>query len=289
MNSVPQVRQRNHAGATILELLVSLTIVSTVLASALHSFFDVLHRSFDQETIQRTDERAQAIRDILANELRLLGTGVPFQQDEFEIGDAGLGDAPLPLLLSSDNTHIVFRSNAQSTQTVLTSSYVPSLVNRTFSVAAVTGLEEGDTIYISNVTVGGKFGLQGVIERISGTSVTIERSFVVSPGATFPSGTILDRVQTVTFDSPEDWSGVWRDQGEGALQLAPHSTFVVDYRDAAGASLTLPLSQTTVRDRLTTLHIIVAVRAEERLETGLVYTATAEAIVALRNMIMSRQ
>lgn len=279
----------SQAGATILELLVSLTVVSTVLASAVHSFFDVLHRSFDQETILRTDERARAIRDILANELRLAGTGVPFQQNEFEIGDAGLGDAPLPILLSSDNTHVVFRSNLEGTQTVLSNAYVPTPANRTFLVTVATGLAEGDTIYLSDVTAGGDDGLRGVIEGISGTSITLARGFVVSPGATFPAGSIAERVYTVIFDSPEDWSGVQRDQSGGALRLAPNSTFVVDYLDDTGVSLTIPLTQAMVKDRLTSLQITVTVRSDDKLETGAIYTVTSEATVALRNLIMSRQ
>lgn len=277
-----------QAGETMLSLLVSLALIGVIFAAALNSFLDASQSSMDLQIRARAEEQAKTILDLMAFDIRMTGAGMPLGQSGFAIGGSGLGAAPLPILLTSTATNIALRLNESGSNTILSANYTPSSSSLTFSVASASDFESGDTLYISNMTVGGAAGLQGTVTGTTGTTITINNAYVASASTTFSSGSTVDRVTNVTFDSPNDWRGITRNAELGAVRLAPNSTFSASYRDASGTAIALPLTNTTVSANLASIQLTVSVRGDKTLRDGTIYTATAQETIALRNLNMNR-
>ncbi len=279
---------RSMKGLSVIELLVGLTIFGAVSAATVGAFFDVLRRAYDHETIGRTEDQAETIADMIAAEVRLIGAGIPFGQTNFAIGQAGLGTAPLPILLTSTNTSLQLRGNLSGAYSVLAATFTPNALNRTFSVLSSADFKVGDVVYLSNLVAGSAEGLRGVVQSVSGVDITIQAGYVTTAGATFASGSTANLVDEVHFNSPSDWSGVTRDDGSGAVIIAPNSTFVLEYLDENGNSMPLPLTNPRVASNLSAIEVTAFVRASKPLENGSIYSAEATRQIALRNLIVSR-
>lgn len=288
MARVTRARLSSERGESLMSFLVGTALVTVIFGAALNAFLDASHSSLDLRVKARAEEQAKTILDLMAYELRMLGSGMPLGQTGFAIGDAALGSAPLPVLLTSSSSRISFRLNETGAETVLVSDFTPGPSARTFSVASAADLDVGDTVYISDHTAGGTNGLSGVVEATSGATVTLANGFVSTSSAMFGAGSLVSRVTNVTFDSPADWSGVTRDPETGAVVLAPNSSFTVEYLDSSGAAIAIPLTSSSVADNLTSIRLTVSVRGDAELRSGGIYTATAVETIALRNLNMNR-
>lgn len=288
MNHIAPHLGGRERGSSLVEMLVNCGIVSIVLASVVAMFTSTSRSNFDERLIQKANEEARILLDILAFDIRMAGSGMPMGQALFSPTDAALGTAPLPVLLTSTNSTLRLRLNENGRDTMLTATYTPSAASLSFTVVSAADIGVGDTIYICDFTQGGTSGLRGSVTAINGTTVTIAAGYVASAGASFASGSVVSRVTDVVFDSPVSWSGITRDIGGGPVLLAPNSLVTFTYYDSAGALLTPPLTAAQIKDNLAAIDVVVSVRSGVPLRNGNVYTATSTHRVTLRNLILTR-
>ena len=266
-------------------------VVLMVLAAVLSSFLSTSRQARDNQIISRVNETARTLLDFIAFDVRMAGSGMPLGQSAFSLTDGSLGDTPLPILLTSDTENIQLRLNERGFDSVLSADYLPGPTNLTFSAFVTTDLENGDVIYLSDRPEGGNNGLQAVVTGLGSNSVTIRSDYATAPGSLFRAGSTLNRVSTVTYRSPSNWSGVTRqssDDGVGSVVLNPNTRFTVSYQDASGSTLPLPLTAAVVADNLSSLLLTVRARADRPLTSGVIYEAAASAQVSIRNLILSR-
>lgn len=278
---------RDSRGFAMMEMLVSVGIVAIFLAGISSTLLATTRVFHDKNIVSKTQERARILLDLMAFDLRMTGAGVPFSQDDFQIGTGALGDAPLPVLTSADTDLVTLRFNERGMRTVLTSDFDPSAVGRTLDVVSSTGFTAGDTVYISNLSAGEEGGCRGLIVATSATTITLDGAVDASAGATFESGSTIDVVNEITYSSVL-WDGITRDNTVVNVTLYPETQLEIEYRDSTGATMTPPLSATNIRDDLSSIILTARVRSDVPLRDGSTYIATAEQEVALRNLILSR-
>lgn len=279
---------RSERGETLLSALVSLGLVAAIFTATVASFLDSSRRSIDHESVTRAQEESKTLLDLIAFDLRMLGSGMPLGQDDFLIGDVGLGTSPLPVMVDASAGTISFRLNERGTSTVLTAEF-DTTVTTSFSVFSDNDFSVGDTLYVSDMTVGGSAGLQGEVTAVGANVISIDAGFVATPGIRFKVGSVVERVALITYDSPNDWSGVVRATDNGTtITMAPNSTFSLQYVDGTGTELILPLTDAVIANNLTGIILTVNVRGEHPLKDGSVFTATAQQSIALRNLNISR-
>lgn len=284
---LPFLPARNERGMSLIELLVSIGMFSVLFTAIVSSYTVAARRSYDDQLITRTNEQARMVLDTISYDVRMAGAGMPLGQSGFAVGGTGLGDAPLAVLTSSTASTIVFRLNEIGRDTILTGSFAPTSTSRTFSAASAADLEDGDIVYISDAMEGGSQGLRGVVESVSGTSVTIATGYVTGVGSvTFVAGSTVSRISDVTYSNAT--GGITRNNGSSTVVVAPRSTVSFRYFDASGTELTLPLTGSVVDDTLTGVEVTVTVNAAAPLRDGTNYSSTARQRVALRNLIFNR-
>lgn len=285
-----EIRPKSEAAFTILELLVSMIIFTMLMASIIVTLPKTSKEASDQEVRAEANDLARTTLDYLAYDIRMAGAGIPFYQSGFSIGGTGLDIAPLPILLTSNDSNLTLRLNEQGLQTVLTGDFPPSAANLRFTVLSVADLSPNTTIYISDVTVAGTAGLRAVVKSITaGTrQVEINSTYIATPSTTFKAGSTVERVTDVTYTSSDDWSGITRTSGDTTLLVAPRSQFSLTYLDTAGSNITLPLTNAVVKTNLSSIRVSISVRGKRPLSSGEIYTATAVQEVTLRNLVLSR-
>lgn len=276
--------QLDSSGFTLLELLVGVSVLSVLLAATAQSMFNTMETSLDTEVVTQTEERAKAALDMMVFDLRMLGSGVTAGQSDFSISDSALGDAPLPVLTDSSESYLHFRMNESGDDAVLTADYTPDDDGLSFSVSSTSDLYVGDEVYISDRVAGGDDGLKGEVSAVTSNTVTISADYVASENADFPAGSTLNRVSTIAYNSPSDWSGITRNGGLGAITIVPNSKFTVQYLDSDGAELTPPLSKADILESLLSIEVTVQVQSDRPLKSGTTYTAEASTKVTARNM-----
>lgn len=280
-------RLSSEKGQSLVSLLVELVISVVVFGSIIGVFFNTSKKTMDHQLMSRAQEDATSLIDLMSFELRLIGSGMPLGQANFQIADATLGDAPLPILTSATANQLTVRYNENGSNTVTTGVFTPAAASLLFTVLSTSGFSVGDTIYLSNFPTNGTFGLKGTIQAKTANSLTINNNYVASAGASFPIGTLVSKVSTVIYNSTQ--TGITKSiNGGTATILAPKSSFSLQYLDKAGAALVLPLTDAAIKDNLTSLRLTVNVNGEKELSTGKIYTATVIQDITLRNLIISR-
>ncbi|MFN8392340.1 MAG: hypothetical protein U0136_18750 [Bdellovibrionota bacterium] len=277
----------NEKGAGVLELLVSFLLGLILLASALVSYFESSYRAFDLQLVSQTRERAKGVLDMMAFELRMMGAGMPLGQSNFQISGTGLGTAPLPILTSASATSVTFRRNEKGVSTVLTADYLPAAATLTMTVASAADFAVGDTVYVSDISVGGTGGLRGTVTGKSSTTITISSSYIATPATTFKQGSLVERVSSITYDNIAG-GGISRDSGGGAITVAPKVSYSLKYYDSAGTELTVPMTEATIRDSLSAVDVTVTADSLKKKKDGTIYTAQLQQRVGLRNLYLSR-
>lgn len=280
-----QGRLRSQAGYTLVELLVSIFISSLLLAMVLGTLVTTTSYYHDRAVKAEADEAARVLLDLVAYDLRMAGAGIPFNQTDFQIADAGLGDAPLPLLLSSDADSITIRFSEDGKGSVLTTNFTPSVFNLEFDVFSSDPFVAGDIVYLSNAVTGGRQGLRAEVAAVDENTITLVDDYVTTVGASFPAGSFIHRVSTITYDGSSDLS---RSDGTDTITLLPGSRLALQYFAESGAELTPTLTEAQVRNELSRVRITVRVASDTKLKDGSTYTATATQDVSLRNLILSR-
>lgn len=278
----------DERGETLVGMLVALLLSAVVMAAAVTNFSDAWRRSSDHRMMAQTQSEARTVLDLLAYDFRMIGSGIPLGQAGFQIGDAAIGSAALPILTTSTASSLVARLNETGASTVTTANYTPSVSALTVQILSNPGFASGDTVYLSNMTAGGTGGMMAVISTASNSALSFNSSFTATASTTFNAGSIIERVATITYNSPGVATGITRNTGGGAIVLSPRSTFTLSYLDNTGAALVLPLTETVIKNNLAALQVSVSVSSARKLLNGKNYTATTQQVVALRNLNLSR-
>lgn len=280
---------RSQTGTTLIELLVTLGILGIFSAMMFRGLMTTAYQSYDFEIAAQATEKARTILDYMVYDLRVTGSGVPFMQSGYAIGDAALGTAPLPLLLDASSSHIQVRLNERGINTVTTADFAPATGATTIQVLSSGDYVPGDVLYLSDHTKGGTSGLRGVVASVTSNSITIAAGgMVYTAGKSFTSGTIVHRVSDVTYDSPADGSGIRRTVGGVTEILDSKSSFTLSYLDENGTVLPLPLTAAVVKDSLSSLKLTVTVQGDRQLKSKASYQASATQEISLRNLVLSR-
>jgi len=278
---------KDQSGFTLFELLVTLVLSAIVFVGAMQAYSSMTAASYDLHIRIATNVQAQAIIQTIGNELRVLGNGVPFEQPNFQIGENTLSD-PLvtePLLVNqATSSSIQFRLNETGEVALLMADFDPAL-GLDIQLTDVSGLDVNDPIYINNSVMSGDDGLFATITRVDslGKVITISPTYVASPGAVFPMGSILEEVPIVTYSYTPD-VGISRDSGYGAVLLGNNATLELDYLDHNGNSIPLPLTNDLVVNSLRSIRVTVEMTSDSLLKSGERYMATVSQIFGLRNL-----
>ena len=126
------------------------------------------------------------------------------------------------------------------------------------------------------------------ITTIVSNTITVDSGYTASTSASFENGSIVHKVDTITYDSPTGWTGITRNDGNNTFTMLPNSQMTVTYQDSSGSSLTTPLSRSEIANTLYSINVKVEVRGEKNLKDGSTYTASAEQTVLLRNLMLIR-
>lgn len=273
-------------GETLLSVIVSIGLSAVLFAATYSSFMNSTRNGFDHEVRIRAIEEANAVLDLMAYDLRMLGSGMPLGQTKFAITDVTLQPATLPVLTTSNATYISFRMNEKGITTMLTADFNPA-AGSTLSVFSASGFKVGNAVYLNNATPGGEDGCMASVTAVAGNTLTLGGK-IYSPGALFRAGSLVDTTVTVTYFSPPDNGGIRRAIGTDSVLLAPKSSFSITYLDIYGNVITPPLTSQVIADSLGGLRLTVNVQGSHQLKSGQNFTAQAVQTVGFRNLNVSR-
>ncbi|MCB0324730.1 MAG: hypothetical protein KDD69_14205 [Bdellovibrionales bacterium] len=278
----------NDRGASLLEALVSILIIGVVFGGLVTQYSSSVAASYDHSLRIAAQVQAQAVLQTVINELRVLGNGVPFDQANFQIGENTLTDPTVtePIdIAATTATHIAFRLNETGAVHLLTADFNP-VSSLTVHLTETTGIEVGSEIYLNNSVVGGDDGLYATVQEVNAAAKTavLNADYVTTVGAVFDTGTILEVVPIVSFDSPNDGSGITRDSGYGPVLLAENSSMQLTYFSHDGTTLTPPLTNTDIVNSLRSILVQITVTSPKNLSTGVPYSTTIEQRVGIRNL-----
>jgi prepilin-type N-terminal cleavage/methylation domain-containing protein len=288
MRTLAPSGETGQAGFTLMEVLVAMGLATVIFAGLMTQYSAAVKTSYDQSVRVAATLQVQAILQNIGAELRVLGNGVPFDQANFQIGEDTLADPTVtePIrVATATSTHIAFRLNESGDVHLLTQDFNPA-TSLQISLTDVDGVGINDPIYVSNSVMSGNDGLYGVVESVNSgaKTVTLSAGYVASPGADFVTGSVLEVVPLIAYDSPADGSGITRDSGFGPVLLGSRSTLILEYLDQNGTALGLPLTELALVEQLRAIRVTVTMPGPKKLSSGQTFTATASQIFGIRNL-----
>lgn len=278
--------QTSESGRSIVEMMVGLLLMAGLVAGALTTFQSTAASFSDNEVITRAEEQGREILEMMAFELRTAGSGMALGQTNFAPGDAGLGTSPLPVLTTSNATAITFRSNSRGEDSITSADYTPSVSTLVVPVADTSSFETNDVIYLTDATARGEDGLTGTVTNVTSNSVLIGAAYVASPGASFDAGSLIAKVEDITYTATG--GSITRTDGDGTVTISTNASFALSYFDKDGVAIALPLTDASVRDRLAAIDLDITVNGQRELRTDGAYAALAAQRIYLRNLNLAR-
>lgn len=277
---------KKEAGSSLISLMVSVGLLSLVLAGATKFIFNSSRDSYDLENrISNVDNIRRAFK-LISKELRVAGSSLPLGQANFSATDVALGDSALAVLTTSNASQIVFRINENGITRFLTSSYTPSGASLVITLNDASNIFAQEDIYISNMSIGGNDGLRGTFTGVSVNTVTISSLYSSSAGATFGVGSILTPSVEVTYGNLN--GEVTRSDSYGTVVLAPRALISFTYLDASGTALALPLTNASIANSLSAVRVNITSTAKNVQKNGATHVLTQSQVIGLRNLIISR-
>lgn len=286
----------NKKGLTLIELMVTVLISAVVLAAVVEAFAFASKVTRDHNIRLAANLEAQGVIDTMLPEIRMLGNGVPFYQEHFQIAQDAMTDNTVtePILASGTTaTQLRVRLNQTGNIFIVTTNYNPA-VSSTVTLFSVTGISVGDIAYMSNATVADDDGFYGVVSAVNTATnvVTFASGYQYSNDtATFNAGSIFEIVPTITYTSTASFGGITRNDGSGAVALSASGEFTLEYMNESNAAITLPLVASradplpaSAIQNVKYIRITVQVRSLKQLSTGAYYTATLLQDVGVRNL-----
>ena len=116
----------SEKGFGLVEMVVSVGLFLLIFAAVSSEFLTNTRRSYDHSGMTKAAEQARAIQDIIAFDLRMMGSGMPLGQANFLPTSAGYQSAPYapyPIYIDSSDTKIHFRFNERGSSTILSADY----------------------------------------------------------------------------------------------------------------------------------------------------------------------
>ena len=279
---------REDRGASLVELLSSLVIMSILFTMSSAMYISTVGDSLTSHQSTTARAEARALLDHLSFNARMIGAGIPMDQDQFPPGDPALGDTPMPVFIDSSDSLFHFRSNDRGVSSVLTLDYTPSGASLDLNVMSADKFRVRDVVYLSGMLAGEESGMKAEIAAIAGNVITIDGAYVALPGVTFPAGSLVHQVREITYESFTDWSGVERTLDGTSEILVPNSIFSVEYLDVLGNIMVTPLSPADILNTLSAVRISVSVASENPISNPAAVVVTAEQVVSLRNLTLNR-
>lgn len=277
-------------GFTIVELIVTMGIISVVFLGLLVQYTQGVKAARDLSIRNETYLQAQAVLQMVCADIRTLGNGVPFELDNFQIGEITLSDPtitePIDVATAASN-YLKFRLNESGEVAVLTANYDPA-ASFQVNLTSVDGLAAGETIYISNAVVSGEDGLYATISSVDTANdrITLNNDIDRSPSSTFDMGSTLEEIRLIIYRSEADGSAIYRsnDNGTTEILLAEDGTVGFEYIKHDNTILTPPITNSNVVNDLRSIRVTVNITSDQPLSDGSTYTATTQQVVGLRNL-----
>lgn len=279
------MKRTYQSGETLIGFLSAVLITSLMLAGAVTALAGYSKATVDHRFISEANDTARTVADLMSFELRFAGSGIPFQQNNFLMTNLALNGAPLPILTSATATSITFRMNSKGVMGFSTAQFNPASQN-TISIVSNPGIVAGDTIYLSDLPAGGTYGLQGTVQSVTSTTVTLNAGSTYTAGALFGAGSSIEPVQTITYTSSTN--GIRRTVGSQITTLSSNGSFTLQYLNTAGAALALPLTEANIASSLASLDLTISIPSTRNLSSGAAYTASLPTRIALRELNVYR-
>jgi hypothetical protein len=245
---------------------------------------------WDRITISEANNQAREVAHLLAADFRVIGSGIPLGSSGFDMLDANLGEAPLPILTDSTETKLRYRLNEYGRFTSLTASFNPDSQS-TISVFSSESFPPNSFVYISNMTseFSQSSSIGGARAKLSSISPTMLglSEIVATQNIEFNPGSTVEPVSDITLNCGGE-EGITRFNGESTVVLYPKSSCFLTYLDPFNNPLDPPLTIDTIRSQLTTISFTVSVPGRRPLRRGGTYTAEITQNIALRNLILAR-
>jgi hypothetical protein len=228
-------RCRGQAGASLLEVLIAVTISGVVFSAACETLARFGERFRVQHNVTGLRQDLRIGVDVLSSELRLAGTGgVPGQ----------------PAFLKIDPTEIVFYANLSSFQTVVKESAQAG--QQDVVVEDGTGWPEGKQVLLCSIE-------RCILNKLARNGRSGSLTLVTPLAVLFPAGSAIFVSNRVRYYVGRDSNGlprVMRDVDGGASTLISGiSDFRLDYFTKSGLPTTDPA-------------LVARVRVSARLQAG---------------------
>ena len=278
-----------QTGSSLVEILISVSVSSTVLLATSSLYTATVKANQDQSIRTEALVHAQAALQMIGNELKPIGNGVPFDQANFQIGQVTLTDPSVtyPIdVANSDGTQIAFRLNETGEIALLMQDFNPATTTTVY-LTDVSAYQANDPIYISNGVVAGDDGLYAKIQSVNTSTksiVLISSSLVYSPSATFLKGSVLEEVPIITFKNLTGGQGITRDSGFGPVLIASNASLTFQYLDSVGNAIAPPLTAVSIVGSLRAIKLTITKTSPIKLTTGQTYSTVVSQVFALRNL-----
>lgn len=293
-NSIAKVTSEN--GFSLVELLVTTILSSLVIMGASTLYFNSITNYHDRRIKAEAEETAQLILNMMANDIKMIGNGLPNLAQWTEDHDEAV---PLDQY-NSDSDTITMRLSRTGEVDVNSVDVTPNVSG--FTITVLNNIfEPGDRIYMNSSTVGDEYGLMGYVASIAGNVLTIEgnsnadTASSFSPSASFKDGSLIYNIPFVQYDSPGDWSGITMsvdylgtDMPSSAVIMAPNTTFEVEYLQSDLNTIS-QMKAESIMSELALVKITVFARGNKPLTNGTTYETWAQKYVSPRYMVLHRQ
>lgn len=183
--------RRKSAGFTVIELLVSITVVSIIMTAVVGSLAVHNKAAIQQDRLVSMEENLRASMGMIAETLRNAGYGVPRTALNLWLGDSSFSTLPLNIATAQQ-----LKLATCTSQPVATLIVQPAINATTLTVNSVSGLSVNKSIWIGR----GEFAK---ITAIDGRTLAIDTNMQTSGNQgifrTYPVSTPICRIDILTF------------------------------------------------------------------------------------------
>ena len=184
-------RWRKSVGFTVIELLVSITIVSLIMTAVVSSLAVHNKAAIQQDRLVSMEENLRAGMGMIAEALRNTGYGVPRTALNLWLGDSSFSAFPLNIATAQQLKLATCTSLATATLTVQSAANATTL-----TLNSVSGLSNTKSIWIGRSEF-------AKITGISGNTITIDTNMMTAGNQglfrVYPVSTPICRIDILTF------------------------------------------------------------------------------------------
>jgi prepilin-type N-terminal cleavage/methylation domain-containing protein len=285
----------DNQGFTLIEMLISAMISSIVVVGASTIYFIGVTNYHDRRIKAETDETAQMLLDIIANDIKLAGNGLPQTAN----WNGPTNSLAIPFIADhTDNATITMRSSKTGKVTMTTAAVTPGLFAFTINVEDRI-FNTGDRIFLNSMAVGLEHSMMGYVEKANNKVLTISGAEDESTapsypsGVVFPVGSMVYNIPYIAYISTDDWSGikVWEggildESFGGAVLMAPNTTFELEFLNANLG--TVAINNANIMNSLALIKVTVTARGTSPLTDGSTYETWAQKTVAPRFLTVNK-